>query len=155
MQTASPIAQVIQQALRASGLNVRITVRDSGYLAKHVWSASSADFDMVVAGYAGLADPAMVLGWWNPDLAAFNKEYLRADPVLNKLIDSSLATPAGQRRTQALRDSCARIAQDANVIPLVSKDTIVAYRTDKVSAVIPRVEGYAVPLRRLADFRLK
>jgi peptide/nickel transport system substrate-binding protein len=54
-----------------------------------------------------------------------------------------------------LRETCAQIAQGANVIPLVSKDAIIAYRADKVAADIQRVEGYAVPFRNLADFGMK
>jgi uncharacterized membrane protein YfbV (UPF0208 family) len=60
---------------------------------------------------------------------------------------------ARPQRLQTLRDACGRIAQDANVLPLLSKDAIIAYRSDKMSAVIPPVEGYAVPLRQLAQIR--
>jgi hypothetical protein len=41
------------------------------------------------------------------------------------------------------------------VIPLVTKGIIAAYRSDKVVATIPRVEGYALPLRRMAEFARK
>jgi peptide/nickel transport system substrate-binding protein len=76
-----------------------------------------------------------------------------ASPIA-QLIQQNLQA-AGPERAATLRAACARIAQNANIIPLVSKDTIVAYRSDKVSAVIPRTEGYAVPLRRLADFSVR
>src|SRR5262249_3979684 len=118
-------------------------------------SGNKVDFDAAIGWYAGYGDPAMVLHWWNPDLALFNKGYERSDAELDKLISASGQTPAGPQRTQVMREACTRIAQDANVIPLVSKDTIVAYRSDKVSVVIPPIEGYAVPFRLLAEFTAK
>ena len=92
---------------------------------------------------------------WNPDVTLWDKGFVRSEPELNKLLAKSLAAPAGPERTTALRAVCDRIARDANIIPLVTKDAIVAYRSDKVSAVIPKVEGYAVPLRFMAQFEVK
>jgi peptide/nickel transport system substrate-binding protein len=152
---ASNIAQVLQQSLAATGLKVHITSLEAGELLKRAYSGSRADFDVVVNWYAGLADPAMVLRWWNPDLAVFDKPYVRSDPSLNKLIDASLFTAPGAGRHQSMRETCARIARDANVIPLLSKDAIVAYRSDRVKALLPGIEGYADPLLRLAEFTMK
>jgi peptide/nickel transport system substrate-binding protein len=134
---------------------VHITSLEAGELLKRAYSGSRADFDVVVNWYAGLADPAMVLRWWNPDLAVFDKPYVRSDPSLNKLIDASLFTAPGAGRNQSMRETCARIARDANVIPLLSKDAIVAYRSDRVKALLPGIEGYADPLLRLAEFTMK
>jgi peptide/nickel transport system substrate-binding protein len=149
---SSAMAQVLQQNLQAAGFTVRIVPVEVGQLIKRAYGGKKAEFDLVVSWSAGFADPAMVLSWWNPANAPFSGGYLNTDPELNKLIDAGFSTPAGPERTQKLRDSCARIAQNANVIPLLSKDAIVAYRSDKVSAAIPPVEGYAVPLRRIAEF---
>jgi peptide/nickel transport system substrate-binding protein len=149
------IAQVIQRDLRAAGLNVRITSMEMGEAAKRVFSGGKVDFDASLAWYAGYGDPAMALRWWNPDLALFNKGFEKSDAELNKLIEASTETPPGPERTQVMRDACTRIAQNANVIPLVSKDTIVAYRRDQASVIIPRLEGYSIPLRRLAEFAAK
>lgn len=149
---SSAMAQVLQQNLQAAGFKVRIVPVEVGQLIKRAYGGKKAEFDLVVSWSAGFADPAMVLSWWNPANAPFAGGYLNADPELNKLIDAGFSTAAGPERTRKLRETCARIAQNANVVPLLSKDAIVAYRSDKVSAAIPAVEGYAVPLRRLADF---
>jgi len=152
---ASPIAQVIQKDLEATGLKVRIQTVDGGELLKRGYTGKAADFDLIVSWLAGYADPGMTPVRWNPDVTLWDKGFVRSEPELNKLLAKSLAAPAGPERTTALRAVCDRIARDANIIPLVTKDAIVAYRSDKVSAVIPKVEGYAVPLRFMAQFEVK
>jgi peptide/nickel transport system substrate-binding protein len=149
------IAQVIQRDLQATGLKVRIVSMEMGEAAKRIFSGGKVDFDASISWYAGYGDPAMALRWWNPELALFNKGFERSDAELDKLIEGSTETPPGPQRIQVMHDACARIAQNANVIPLVSKDTVIAYRSDKASVIIPQIEGYAVPLRRLAEFTAK
>lgn len=133
----------------------RINALELGEIVKRVYSGKTADFDLNISWFAGYADPAMVLPWWDPEVAGFNKAWANSDADLNALIEKSLGAVPGPERAATLRAACARIAQNANIIPLVSKDTIVAYRSDKVSAVIPRSEGYAVPLRRFAEFSVR
>ncbi len=152
---STEIAQVLQQSLQAIGLKARVVQLDMGELVKRAYSGSRADFDLIVSGYAGYADPAMVLPWWNPEISVFNKSFLKPDAQLNKLIDTSLSTPPGAQRAQALRDACGRIAQDANVIPLLTYGPFVAYRSDKIAPVIPRTEGYGLPLRHISEFATK
>ncbi len=149
---ASPIAQVIQENLQAAGLKVRIVQADPG---EAVERGKKGTFDLRITWFAGYVDPAMVLPWWNPEIALFNKAWAKPDTELNALIDTSVSTAPGPERAQAMRDACNHIAQDANMIPLVSKDTVVAYRSDKASVVIPKLEGYAVPLRRMAEFGVR
>lgn len=152
---ASQIAQVIQQNLARTGLKVRIVQLDGGALLKRGYTGKTANFDLVVGWLFGYADPSMVVTWWNPGLADFTKAWMKPDAQTNDLIEKSSTAAPGSDRTSLLRDICSRIAQDANMIPLVSKDAIAAFRTDKVSAVIPPVEGYGIPLRQLAEFRAK
>jgi peptide/nickel transport system substrate-binding protein len=151
---SSAMAQVLQRNLQATGLTVRIASVEVGELLKRVYSGKNSRFDLAVSWSSGFADPAMVLSWWNPANAPFATGFLNSDTELNKLIDGSFSAAAGPRRTQTLRETCSRIAQDANVIPLLSKDAIVAYRSDKVSPAVPAVEGYSIPLR-LAEFARK
>ncbi len=151
---SAPIAQVLQRNLQAIGFKVHITSMDIGVALKRVYSKKPR-FDLSVAWDAGYADPAMALPLWNPDVSPFASGYTKLDPELNKVIDSALTTAPGPDRAQPLRDACGRIAQDANTIPLVSKDAFIAYRSDKISANIPPVEGYAIPLRDIAEFGVK
>ncbi len=149
----SPIAQVMQKNLEQAGFTVKILALDTGELMKRAFSGKTADFDLIVNWVAGYADPAMILTWWNPELTVFNRPWANSDPTMNALIDRGVQTPPGDARTQTLRDACTRAAQNANIVPLVSKDAIIAYRGDQVTADIPPVEGYAVPLRQLANFQ--
>lgn len=151
---SSPIAQVLQGGLQAAGLKVRIDTIDLGEDISRVYSGK-ADFDLEVGSFAGYGDPAMALGWWNPYVAGFNKAWLLPDKELIRSIDVATTTPAGNRRSEALRRACGRVAQDANMIPLVTKNAIVAYRSDKIDAPVLSVEGSVIPLRNIADFRVK
>lgn len=151
----TPIAQVLQRNLEAAGLKVKITTVDLGAAVKRVFSGKTADFDMSMGWSAGYADPAMLLSYFNPDLAQYNKAFATSDGELNKLIDTTLTAPPGAERSAALHQACVRAAQDANVIPVVTKEAVVAYRSDKVTAAMPSVEGYGVPLRDLARFGVK
>jgi peptide/nickel transport system substrate-binding protein len=146
------IAQVIQQNLQSTGLKVQIVSLDVGAAIKRL---RAADFDLAIGWYAGYADPAMPLSVFEPTISKVNKAYVEPDPELFRLINEGLETAPGTDRTAKLREACIRIAQNANLIPLVSKDAIVAYRSDKVTPSIYPVEGYAVPLRQLAEFTLK
>jgi peptide/nickel transport system substrate-binding protein len=143
------IAQLLQRNLQAAGLKPRIVSYDLGEVVKR---GRTGEFDIRVAWSAGYADPAMVTPLWNPELASYNKAWAKPDTELNKLIDTSIGAAPGPGRDQVLRDFCGRVAQNSNMIPVLSKDAIVAYRTDKVSPLIPRVEGYALPLRQIARF---
>jgi peptide/nickel transport system substrate-binding protein len=152
---ASSIAQVIQQSLEQTGFKVRISTLDIGELFKRAYNGTSADFDIIVSFFAGYVDPAMTPARYRPAVAGFNKGWVEPDPQLDALSVRSLSTNPGEARMQTLRDICARIAQNGNIVPLVTKQPIVAYRTDQVDAAVRRLEGYALPLRNLADFSLK
>ncbi len=152
---ASSIAQVIQQNLQQTGLKVRISTLDIGELYKRAYNGTSADFDIIVSFFAGYVDPAMTPARYRPEIAGFNKGWVQPDAQLDALSTKSLATNPGQARTQTLRAICTRIAQNANIVPLVTKQPIVAYRSDQVAASVRRLEGYALPLRNLADFSMK
>lgn len=151
---AAPIAQLIQRNLQSVGLKARIAQLDTGEVTKRGYTGKTADFDLSLGWLFGYADPGMVVTWWNPALAAFTKAWMVSDGRMNTLIDQSTSA-TGADRTRILHDICGRVAQNANMIPIVSKDAIVAYRSDKIAPIIPAVEGYGVPLRHIAEFRLK
>jgi peptide/nickel transport system substrate-binding protein len=152
---SSPIAQVLQQNLQRAGLKVRIVNVEIGELLKRVFTGDAADFDLDVNWFVGYVDPAMVLPRYKADIKGFNKTWAKDDPQLNTVIDRSLATAPGPARTAALRDACRRIAQNANIIPLVSKEVVVAYRPDRITASIRALEGYSRPLSNIAEFEVK
>lgn len=152
---AAAIAQVIQQDVEATGLNVEIASVEIGDLYERAYTGERADFDIIVSWFGGGADPARVLALYDPATAGFNKAWTKPDPDLAALIQKSLSIPQGPDRTTAIREACLRIAQAANIIPLVTKESIVAYRQDTVDPSIPSVEAHSLPLRNLAEFGLK
>jgi peptide/nickel transport system substrate-binding protein len=152
---SSPVAQVIQQNLQQAGLKVRIESLDIGTAMKRVYSGGPADFDLTVSWSAGYADPAMDLAWYIPELVSFNKGFVKPDPRLDSMVEKGLVTKPGDKRTETFRQACDRIARNANIIPLVTKDAIVTYRSDKAVPSLLSVEGYALPLRRLAEFGVR
>jgi peptide/nickel transport system substrate-binding protein len=145
------IGQVVQQQLAETGLDVKILPLGEAEWTNRVY-AGKAEFDADISFFAGYADPGMVLAWWNADFAVFNKAWLKPDPELTALITKQLQTPNGPERTEVLRQTCERAAAGANMIPLVTKPGIVAYREDLLIASFAPIEGYDMPLRRIATF---
>ncbi len=149
----SQVAQVLQQNLQATGLNVKVETLEAGLMTKRVYS-EKVDFDLAVGWFAGYNDPSLVTAWWNPALAGFNKAFMKPDPQLNALIDKGFTTPDGPARTAALQQACDRAAEGANMIPLVTRPNVVAYRPDQVKVVLAPVDTLAQPLINVAQFEL-
>jgi peptide/nickel transport system substrate-binding protein len=148
------IAQVLQENLQSIGLKVSVETIEIGQLVKRVTSAD-AKFDLDINNFAGYNDPSLVTTWWNPKLAQFNKGFMKSDATLNKLIDQGFTTPAGPARAAVLQQACDRAAEGANMIPLVTKPNVIAYRSDKVSPSLAAVDGLAQPLINVADYGVK
>lgn len=147
------IAQVLQQSLEQTGLKVEILQLDTGEWFKRVFQDPKAPFDMSLSFFAGFADPAMVLTYWNPKNAPAFAPWLKSDPELNELIDQTVRGPVDAARDEAIGEICNRVAEDANIIPLVSNPSIIGYRSDQVTGIdIPKLEGYAIPLRNIRAF---
>jgi peptide/nickel transport system substrate-binding protein len=152
--TYSQIAQVLQADLQAIGLKVRIEVVDIGQLTKRVTSEKPS-FDLDINSFAGYNDPSLVTTWWNPQLGQFNKGFMKSDAELNRLIEKGFTTPPGSDRTAALQQACNRAAEGANMIPLVTKSNVIAYRSDLVGAFVAPIDGLAQPLIHISEFGVK
>jgi len=148
-----PSAEVLAQNLNAIGLKTNIVdfplTQLPGFSGK-----SSTTWDLEMDVFAGYADPAMTLLWWNPGLAHFDVGWLHNDTVLDSDIAKSYQG-IGSGRVANLLATCKRINQDANMIPLTTVDETVAYRTDKVEASVVPVEGYNVPYRGISGWTVK
>lgn len=145
------IGQMIEQQLGEIGLKVKLVSLGGAEWTDRVYSGK-ADFDADISFFAGYADPGMVLAWWNPDFAVFNKAWLEGDPELTGLIRTELTTPNGPERAEALAQACERVAEGANMLPLVTKPQIVAYREDQLIAEFAPIEGYSIPLKDIATY---
>ncbi|GAB3468561.1 ABC transporter substrate-binding protein [Actinophytocola sediminis] len=153
-EPAPAIAQVIQQQLAEIGVEVSIEQLDEGSWAGKVYGEVPAKFDAAMSWFAGYADAGMVPQWWNPESAGFNVGFMAPNPDLNTAITTALATPEGTERATALRELCAAVDTDAQMIPLVTRPALIGHRTDAVSPTLYKSEGYGNLLRAIADFRL-
>jgi peptide/nickel transport system substrate-binding protein len=150
---AVAVAQVIQQQLRAIGLDARVQQIGSADVRSRVISNPSR-FDLYVSWHAGGADPASVLPNWTPLTGTFFKGHLLPDQTLMRNIVRSRVTSARRAREQVLRATCRRVALLGNKIPLVARSVVIGYRADRIAPLIQPVEGYSVALRHLPEFRL-
>jgi peptide/nickel transport system substrate-binding protein len=147
-KTLAPIAQVLQSQLQAAGLKVKVEQPDVG-----VWGERfvKGDFDLSVSFFGSLADPAMGLTWWGPE-QTWHSAWDPPDPKLAALINRSHTDPPGPARSETIKQACTRIAENGVIVPLVTKPVVVAYRSDKVTAEIPKLEPYFNALRNIAEF---
>ncbi|QYN36206.1 ABC transporter substrate-binding protein [Pseudonocardia sp. DSM 110487] len=150
---APVVAQVIQQNLQQVGITVRIEQMDEATWSGAVYGAVPATFDAALSWFAGYADASMVTTWWKPDVAMFNQGFMAPNPEIAAAVDEASALPAGPERTAALADVCTAVDRDAQMIPLVTRPSTVAYRTDAASVGLYATEGYGNALRLIADFR--
>jgi peptide/nickel transport system substrate-binding protein len=150
---APVVAQVIQQNLEQIGISVRIEQMDEATWSGVVYGAVPAGFDAALSWFAGYADPSMVTTWWKPDVAGFNQGFMAPNAEIAAAVDTASALPSGPERTAALAEVCATVDRDAQMIPLVTRPSTVAYRTDAASVGLYATEGYGNALRLIADFR--
>ncbi|QFG25671.1 ABC transporter substrate-binding protein [Actinomadura sp. WMMB 499] len=151
---APAVAQVIQQNLERIGVAVDIEQMDEASWAGKVY-AEKPEFDAALSWFAGYADPAMAMRWWNPEQAGFSSAFMRPNEELNGLIEAAGEAPAGAGRAEALSAVCAAVDADAQMIPLVTRPATLGYRSDAVSPGLYATEGYGNMLRLITDFRAK
>ena len=149
-QAIQRIAQVIQQNLAEAGINVQLTVVDEGVFVDKVFV--NAQFQAAPLFWSAYADPGMVPPLWEPSIAGSTGGYVVSDPTLATLLADQRKTPNGAERTAMFSEICSLVDQHAQMIPLVTKPVTVAYRADRIAAVIQPREGYNGTLRRIAEF---
>lgn len=146
------IAQVIQQQLAKIGVTVVIDQFDDATYTSKVFGAKP-DFDMALGWYAGYGDPTMVSRWWNPVVAGFSATFLTNDQALDNIITQASQQAAGAARDATMTKLCDQVDTDAEMLPLVTRPTVLAYRTDQVSPTLFSNEGYGNILRSIVDFK--
>ncbi len=147
------IAQVVQQNLAEIGVDVEIAQLEVGDWQTRVFSDNPGTFDAAMSWFAGYADAAMVVSWWDPVPSVWNQGFLEPNDEIIELIGQAQTLPAGSpERTEALAAACEAIDVDSGIIPLVTRPGVVAYRTDLISPVIHPIEGYIDQFRFIAEF---
>jgi peptide/nickel transport system substrate-binding protein len=148
------IAQVIQEDLAGIGLKVNILqLPTPQWLDAHF---VKSQFDFAISWFAGYSDPAMVLSWWDPTFAVWNKKFVTYDPKLGDLLAKIQTIPNGPEREDLFEKACLIIDDQASMIALASKNDIIAYRNDLITAKINKIEGYVDTLKYVWEYaRLK
>ena len=144
------IAQVAQQSLADAGFEVTITTPTMAEYLNKVFA--EGDFDFAISWLAGYTDPSMVIAWWNPNFALWNKAFQKDDPALDKTLDEIKAMQDGPERDAKLDAACKQIDDDANILALVSKIDYVAYRSDRVKVKVAPRTGSSNTYQYIADF---
>lgn len=148
------IAQVIQQQLEDVGVSMSIEKVDDGTFDSRAFAEQPADFDLALYWFAGYGDAAMVSKWWNPAVVPAHAGFVGADPTLNALIAKAGSTPAGDERADVITDLCARVDQNSEMVPLVTRPSVLGYRTDALSPTLYSNEGYGNILRNIVEWRV-
>ena len=148
------IAQVIQQQLDEVGVSMKIEKVDDGTFDTRAFATQPADFDLALYWFAGYGDAAMVSQWWNPEVVPAHTGFIGSDPKLNALIDKAGSTPFGDKRADVITDLCARVDENSEMVPLVTRPSVLGYRTDALSPTLYSNEGYGNILRNLVEWRV-
>jgi peptide/nickel transport system substrate-binding protein len=144
------IAQVAQQSLADAGFEVTISTPTMADYLKKVFA--DGDFDFAVSWLAGYTDPSMVIAWWNPNFALWNKSFQEDVPALDKVLDEIKTMQDGPERDAKLDVACKLIDDGANILALVSKIDYVAYRSDRVKVKVAPRTGSSNTYQHIAEF---
>jgi peptide/nickel transport system substrate-binding protein len=139
------IAEVVRENLAEIGITANIVTEDSAGWVNTVFTTS--DFSITINWWTGEGDPTLRLTSWEPAVAGYDKGYVADDATLDGLISKSFAMSSGPKRTTVFQQICERVANDANIVPIVSKPLTVAYRSDKIAPVFPTFEANGYPFR--------
>ncbi len=153
-EPAPAVAQVIQQSLEEVGVTVQIEQLEETSWNGKVYGEVPGEFDAALSWFAGYADSGMVTKWWDPDTAGFNLGFMESTDELSGLIDAVNSQPQGSERQEAIADLCAAVEEDAQMVPLVTRPSMVGYRCDAASLSLHSDEGYGNPFRLLSDARM-
>jgi peptide/nickel transport system substrate-binding protein len=151
--TQAQMAQIMQQQLQGHGVDLEIEQVDYGSYVARVYEPDPADFDLAMSWFAGYADASMVTGWWNPTQAVFSSVFMQDHPDVNALIAEGASAAPGAERAATFTELCAAVDQNAEMVPLLNRSTILGYRTDQLSASFYAAEGYGDFLRLVTEFR--
>jgi peptide/nickel transport system substrate-binding protein len=144
------IAQLVQQNLKAVGINVKILQLPVAEALSKVFT--KWDFDANLAWLAGYSDPSMVVAWWNPKFAVWNAGFMADVPALDDALETLKSAPAGAARDSELAAVCRQIDEGANILALVSKVDFIVHRRDAMDIQLDPTSGSSNTFQHVADF---
>lgn len=148
------LAQVIQQSLESYGITLEVKLVDGPTFGADFYGDDKpAAADMTVNWYLGYGDAAMVSRWWNTEQSTFTSRFYQGSPEINELVDEAASQEAGAERDATLTELCSAVDEGSEMVPLVTRPGVIAYRSDMLSPTINSTEGYGDILRFVTDFR--
>lgn len=148
--TYARIAQVIQQNVKPAGINVKIQQLPTAEALNRVFT--KGEFDAALSWLAGYSDPSMVIAWWNPKFAVWNKMFQEYVPSLADALEKVKSESAGAERDTQLADICRGIDDGANILALVDKVDFFVHRSDRVAIRLDPVSGSSNTYQYVAEF---
>jgi peptide/nickel transport system substrate-binding protein len=149
------IAQVIQASLTEAGFKPNIEQVPVADWYKRVFSPDKTNFHLAMSWFAGYTDPSLVLRWWNPITAGFNKGFLLPVDAYTEVLNKINQLPPGADRNAAMKKACAIIDEQANMLALVNKPDYIGVRKDLVDARFSKAEGNFDTMKYLESFTSK
>ncbi len=146
---APKIAQVIQQNLNDIGLKAEISVLDAG---AYFNAATKGKYDAALNIVTGGSTPSLILGYMDPVKTPVFSQNVPHDPTNIALVRKAIEAHIGPERHQAIAKACASINDLAYWIPLMTKPTVIVYRSDHIVPAFNPVEPVQMPFRRLSEF---
>ena len=156
LPTFKAIAQYLQQDLRSAGFSATIETPEMGDYVQRVYTDNPSQFDAVIDYFAGYLSPLMAPGnaVVTPDVTTEFSGFAIPTPGVAEDLAAAAAAPDAGAQASALRKACTLVADNAFLIPLATKSTTIAVRTDKVKADIPSFDGYDIYLRNLTSYTM-
>ena len=146
------IAQVIAESLKDIGMAVNVEAVPRGEWLERAFV--TGEFDMAMSWFAGYTDPVMVPAWWDPDFAVWNGQFMLKDEALTALLEQAKETAPGAERDALFAEICSVIDAQANMVALVGKPAIIAYREDQLRPRIHEAEGYVNHFKYIEEYVL-
>lgn len=142
------MAQVLQQDLAKIGVKMTIAILDGG-----VWvdGLLKGTHESTLNWFTGGSDASTSLATPFGGSATFSK-YLAADPEMLAMVASAQAEPPGPKRTDQMKQFCEKVFERSDFLPIATKPTVIAYRTDRVNPVLLPVEGIQQTFRKIDEF---
>jgi peptide/nickel transport system substrate-binding protein len=147
---APQMAQVIQQDLAQIGVKVTITTLETGAWIDRTFT--KGEFDATLNWATGGPDASLILNVLDPAKTPAFSKWMLNDPQLNQMINEAQAATPGAARTATLRQICQRVLDNGVYIPIATKPTVIAYRTDRVNPVLLQTEPVQQTFRKMDEF---
>ena len=136
------IGQLLKQQWAKAGIETEIVVQEQS-----VWidGLFAGEYDTLVSWSAGYTDPVLnLLGY---DEQSLKTRYGLVEPEFHELMSAMANEVDPSRRVQRVHEAERKYADLAFHLPVITKDTLLAWRKDIVGGLkFEKVDGFGVPL---------